>query len=182
MKFITRALLALFLITPLLAHADQASKQAKAEEIMQLTHVDQLMKRVMDQMTQRMQASATEQSARMHLTPDQQTAFSDYQAKLNQLITNSVSWDKIKPIMVKVYTETYTDEELDGILAFYRTPVGQSMIAKNPELMSKSMTLMMQQMSTLQPQIEQLSKDFATKMQQSTRTPAPATSTSAPAK
>lgn len=174
MKCINRILLALLLLTPFFAHADQASKQAKAEEIMQLTHVNQLMKRVMDQMTQRMQASATEQATRMHLTPDQQTAFNDYQAKLNQLITSSVQWEKIKPIMVQVYTETYTDEELDGILAFYRTPVGQSLIAKNPEIMSKTMTLMMQQMSTLQPQIEQLSKDFATKMQ-STSTPAPAT-------
>lgn len=172
MKLITRTLLALLLITPLFAHADEASKKAKVEELMQLTNVNQLMPQMLGQVSERMKASAAEQSANLKLTPAQQTVYDDYQQKISNLITGSVNWDKMKPIMIQVYTETYTEEELDGILSFYRSPAGKAMVAKAPQLMSKSMTLMMQQMSTLQPQIEQLTKDFAEQMQKSGPPPA----------
>jgi len=82
----------------------------------------------------------------------------------------------MKPVMVQAYTETYTDQELDGILNFYRSPAGQAMVAKSPELMSKTRTAMMQQIGALQPQVEQLTKDFAEKMKQ----PAPAPSAPTP--
>ncbi|MDW5264750.1 MULTISPECIES: DUF2059 domain-containing protein [Acidobacteriaceae] len=167
MKLITRTLLALLLITPLFAHADEASKKAKVEELMQLTNMNQLMTQMLGQMSERMKASAAEQSANLKLTPAQQTVYDDYQQRIGNLITGSVNWDKMKPIMVQVYDETYTEEELDGILSFYRSPAGKAMVAKAPQLMSKSMALMVQQMRTLQPQIEQLTKDFAEQMQKS---------------
>lgn len=180
MKFIIRILLALFLVAPLGAHADApASKQAKAEELLQLTHMDQLMSQMLGQMTERMKASADQQAAGMHMTPEQKTAYDSYQQKLDQLLASYLNWDKMKPVMVQAYTETYTDQELDGILNFYRSPAGQAMIAKSPELMSKTRTAMMQQISALQPQVEQLTKDFAEKMRPSTP---PTTTTPPPAK
>lgn len=170
MKFVTRILLALLLFTPLFAHADEASKQAKAEELLQLTHMDHIMSQMIDQMTARMKATADQQAASMHFTPEQKSAYDDFQQKLNQLLASYLSWDKMKPLMVQVYSETYTDEELDGILNFYRSPAGQAMVAKTPELMSKSMNLMLQQMTTLQPQIQQLTRDFASQMKNATPT------------
>jgi len=108
------------------------------------------------------------------MTPEQKTAYDGYQQKLDQLLASYLSWDKMKPVMVQAYSETYTDQELDGILNFYRSPAGQAMVAKSPELMSKTRTAMMQQISALQPQVEQLTKDFADKMKQSAPAPAAA--------
>jgi uncharacterized protein len=178
MKFITRILLALFLFAPLAAHADApSSKQTKAEELLKLTHMDQLMSQMLGQMTERMKASADQQAASMHMTPEQKTSYDDYQQKLDQLLASYLNWDKMKPVMVQAYSETYTDQELDGILNFYRSAAGQAMVAKSPELMTKTRTAMMQQIGALQPQVEQLTKDFAEKMKQST--PAPATTPAA---
>lgn len=172
MKLITRAVLILLLFTPLFAHADPASKQAKIEELMQLTHTDRLMSQMLEQMTVRMKANADQRAASLHFTPEQKSAYDDFQQKLNQLLASYLAWDKMKPVMIQVYSETYTDEELDGILNFYRSPAGQAMVAKSPELMSKTMTEMTQQMSTLQPQIQQLSRDFAAKMKEAAPAPA----------
>ncbi len=172
MKLITRTLLALLLITPLFAHADEASKKAKIEELIQLTNMNHLMSQMLGQMTERMKASAAEQASSMNMNAAQKAIYDDYQQKVSQLLTDTVSWDKMKPVMIQVYSETYTDEELDGILNFYRSPAGQAMVAKSPQLMSKTMTLMVQQMSTLQPQIQQLTKDFAAQMQKSATPPA----------
>lgn len=175
MKFITRILLVLFLVAPVAVHAQgtatSSSKQAKVEELLQLTHMDHLMSQMIDQMTARMKASADQQAANMNFTPEQKTIYDDYQQKLNQLLAGYLNWDKMKPVMVQVYSDTYTDDELNGILNFYRSPAGQAMVAKSPQLMTKTMSAMMQQMGTLQPQVQQLSKEFAEKMQQSSATP-----------
>jgi len=41
---------------------------------------------------------------------------------------------KVTPKLAEVYAETFTEQELKDILAFYRTPTGQKMVAKTPEL------------------------------------------------
>ena len=55
---------------------------------------------------------------------------------LNEAITAAII--KIKPqllaVSVNTYAQTFSEEELAGILAFYRTPVGQAMAAKMPDL------------------------------------------------
>lgn len=40
-----------------------------------------------------------------------------------------------------VYTESFTEKELDEILAFYDTPVGKKMVAITPELTKKGMEI-----------------------------------------
>lgn len=43
--------------------------------------------------------------------------------------------------MATVYTESFTEEEIDKILEFYATPVGKKMIAITPELTKKGMEI-----------------------------------------
>lgn len=43
--------------------------------------------------------------------------------------------------MAAVYTESFTEKELDEILAFYDTPVGKKMVAITPELTKKGMEI-----------------------------------------
>ena len=52
--------------------------------------------------------------------------------------------------MSKVYAETYTAEELEGLIAFYSSPVGQSVLAKAPELAPEASRAM----ERLLPQID----------------------------
>ena len=41
------------------------------------------------------------------------------------------SLNKTKPALAKVYTDTYTEEEIDGILAFYKSPAGKVLASEN---------------------------------------------------
>ncbi|GAA4320755.1 hypothetical protein GCM10023115_47960 [Pontixanthobacter gangjinensis] len=43
--------------------------------------------------------------------------------------------------LAAVYTESFTEQELDKILAFYDTPVGKKMVAITPELTKKGMEI-----------------------------------------
>jgi uncharacterized protein len=158
--------LALVLILPTLAHADDASKRAKVEEMIRITKMDQMMSQMMDQMAERMKAMTSKQTANLNMSADQRKIFDNYQAHIHQIMADSISWDKMKPLIINVYSETYTDEELDGILAFYRTPAGQALIAKSPQLVAKTMDLVQKQMLDTQPKIQQATEDFTHQMKQ----------------
>ena len=43
--------------------------------------------------------------------------------------------------MATVYMETFTEDEIDSILAFYDTPVGKKMVATTPEVTKKAMEI-----------------------------------------
>lgn len=67
----------------------------------------------------------------------------------------------LKRDMVTAYAEVFTAEELQGLLDFYRSPVGKQFIEKTPELTRKSMQLQEKNFAKLWPKIEQALKEFA---------------------
>lgn len=158
--------LAVLLLLPTLAHADDASRRAKVEEMISATKMDQMMSQMLDQMSERMKTMTSQQTANLNMSADQRKVFDDYQAHINQIMADSLSWDKMKPLIITLYSETYTDEELDGILAFYRTPAGQALIAKSPQVLAKTMDLVQKQMLDVQPKIQQATEDFTHQMKQ----------------
>jgi hypothetical protein len=126
--------------------ADEASKSAKAEELLQLTQGDQMLK-MMEPMMKGMVAQMDKD-----MSAEQRAKVGEMQGKMMALV--AVRLSKAKPALVKVYTDTYTEEEIDGILAFYKSPVGKAFLQKMPEVMQRSMPVMMQMMGDLQPELK----------------------------
>lgn len=61
------------------------------------------------------------------------------------------SLDDIYEKFAQVYMENFTEAEIDQILAFYNTPVGEKMVAITPELTRKGMAIGQQWGQELQP-------------------------------
>jgi hypothetical protein len=130
------------------ARADEASKSAKAEELLQLTQGDQVMK-MMEPMIKGMLAQANKD-----MPAEQRAKVGEMQEKIMALVTMTLN--KAKPAFAKVYTDTYTEEEIDGILVFYKSPTGKALLQKMPQVMQRSMTVMMQMVGDLQPEINKI--------------------------
>ena len=163
------ALAAAFFLALPAAHADEASKRAKVEQLFVLTKVDATMGQMVLQMSAAMKRTAQEQAAKQQLTPEQQAYTDKFTAKVDNILKESLSMDTLKPVFLKVYMDTYTEEELDGIIAFYQSPAGKAFIAKTPQLMQRSMQLMQQQVMEVQPQLEQAQKELMDEMTQSAK-------------
>jgi hypothetical protein len=149
------------------AHADEAGKAAKIEEMLKLTHVDQLM----DQMIAQMQPMMDEQMNKMEeqlkgsvgLPPEAKGMSAEFGRRMLAWLQQKLSWEKMKPIYTKIYSETLTEEEIDGAIAYYRTPAGQSMIKKMPVLMQKSMSLMGDMMNDMIPEFTKIAEELEKK-------------------
>lgn len=82
------------------------------------------------------------------LTPEQQ-------AKLAQ-ITLEVSGKMVTKMLAKMPTimaEVFTEAELEGLVRFYESPVGKSLIAKTPEMSAKIAPLMPELMAEMRTEM-----------------------------
>ena len=67
-------------------------------------------------------------------------AFNRYRENvLKDLITPEAK-QAVRNTLLKNAREIYTQEEIDGMIAFYGSPVGQAVVAKNLHLIKKSMS------------------------------------------
>ena len=158
MKRIVVALLFLLPLAPPV-HADEATKRTKVHELVALLHVDQVSTQIMTNLNRQMQGLSAHQFGATP-TAEQQKQFSDFQTKVAGLVQQAVGWKVIEPDFEKLYSDTYTEPEIDSILAFYKSPVGQKMLAQSPEIASKSQAIPQQHMATVEPQLRQMVTDF----------------------
>lgn len=85
-------------------------------------------------------------------------------AKTFDTLSKEMSWDALKEDYVTIYAETYSEEELKGLIEFYKSPIGQAFTKKQPELMKRSMVLMQKRMMKWMPKIQAMSKDMMESM------------------
>lgn len=142
------------------ARADDASKRAKVEELFTVMQVSKMSNQIVAAVQKQMDSTMHSMPGMDQLTPDQSRVLNEYQTKIMALVNNSVSWKVLEPDMVDLYASTYSESEIEGILAFYKGPVGQAMLAKSPELTQKSMQISRTRLSALQPKITDLMNEF----------------------
>jgi len=142
------------------ARADEASKNAKIEEMMKLTNTDRMIQQTFDQV----KAMASTQFNQMDMPAGEQKASREFEERILSLMQERFA--KARPMLVKVYADTYTEEEVDGIVTFYKSPAGQAMLQKMPLLIQRSMAFSQQMVSDLMPEIQKMTKETAAKAHQ----------------
>ena len=163
---------------PVLAHADDASKHAKVEQMLTVTKIDTISQQMLSNVPAQVRTMASRQvKVQAASSPEQKKIVSDYLDQLQTIAKDGAKWDLVHPKIVDLYMATFTEPELDGILAFYKTPAGQALVAKTPEISGKTVQILQGSLSGLEPQFQAATKAFQTNMQQTSPgdgSPAPA--------
>ena len=154
-KFITLLALLIFASLAYCAPPSQESidrllVDAKVEQLLDtmLANVDQVMRRSMETSTQGQQ-----------LSPEQRQAVDGAAAKFVQVMREEMTWDKLRPLYVQIYQESFTQEEIDGLIAFYESPAGVAFVEKMPVVMQKSMSIMQSRMATMMEKMKAAMKE-----------------------
>ena len=87
------------------------------------------------------------------LNAEQQRILETMPGQIAQAFREEMSWAKLRPVYVRIYQETFTQEEVNAITAFYRTPAGAASIDKMPAVMQKSAV---ESQALMGPMIERL--------------------------
>jgi hypothetical protein len=104
-----------------------------------------------------------EQQALKGKTPTvkQQQAITKMKKRMIAIVQRELAWEKMEPIIIRLYKETFTEDEVIGMLSFYQTKAGQAVINKIPALMQKQMQQMQRMIVEMTPEMNKIEKDFA---------------------
>ena len=138
--------------------APLTTKTAKIEELFRLTKTDQMQKQMMAQMTAMMK-----QQMPAGGTPEQQKSAAEGMQKAMEFTAKKMGWDVMKPDFIKLYDNTYTEDEISGILMFYESAPGRAMLAKTPVLMANTMALVQKRMAEIMPELQEVVKKSLSK-------------------
>jgi Uncharacterized protein conserved in bacteria len=160
-------LFALGLLTGLLVcgsatAATATSQPASTASIKELLQVGQAHKRLdtMQALVGEMMHKANEQAlAGQPADAGEQKILDVQAAKFSALMKDQLSWNSLEPVYVDLYSKNFTQKEVDDMIAFYKSPSGQAMVAKMPAVMGQAVQVMQGKMAALMPQLRQISED-----------------------
>ncbi len=112
----------------------QATKAEKAREVFRVFQGDGMMEQIFEAMFA--QINAMTKQAHPELPNEVGDIIQD-----EILAALKESIPLVMDEMAAIYVRIFTEEELDAMLAFYRSPAGQSMLKKMPEAMAETLPL-----------------------------------------
>jgi len=146
----------------------EPARIAAIEELFLLTDVVQMQREAMP----RLQGEFMGQFGRRYLDPllkpieDPKLAADrqEFEQHVASLIAERVDFRRSMDLFVKMYAEVFTPEEIDGMVAFYSSPVGRSVHRKAPELATKGLALAQQQINDAMPEIQKMTLQWVESM------------------
>lgn len=130
------------------AHAAPPS-EASIDELLAVTRVQRMLDGMFVNMDHVMRQSMASAVGNRPVSPEQQRVLDAAPGKFMEVMREELSWARMRSLYVEVYRDTFTQEEVDGLLAFYRTPTGAAFVEKMPVVMQKSMSVMQARLGPL---------------------------------
>jgi hypothetical protein len=153
------AILLLAFTFSLTAHADDASHRAKAQEMMAILHSQQMVENIAEGLKKQFPEAANDIIG-ANPSPEKKTHAADFVKHADQMIDTQLSWTALQSAFTDIYVKNFTEEQLDAIIAFYKTPAGLALLTTMPTINNQVAEYGNQRITDLKPQLKQIYDDF----------------------
>jgi len=140
------------------AFGQDATRRALAEELLERANIKESMEKSLAMVRQAIPAQMGQMQKAYGQTNDSANVTREMDQVMD-VVAKELSWDNLKESYITLYAETFTKEELEGIIAFYKSPAGQAYTKKLPQLMQRSMELSQKLIQQVMPRIQALAKE-----------------------
>lgn len=151
------------------ARADEPASEASIRQLLEVSQSKKILDSTLAQMDGMLRSAMKQATAGQPLNPAQEAVMADMSAKLVALFRQELDWATLESTYVDIYRRSFSQREVDGMLAFYRSEVGQAVIAKMPLVMQNSMQLMQDRTLAMMPKIQKLAAESAERMRQAAK-------------
>lgn len=146
------------------ANPDGNSYYDSVEELLLLMKMDETLERSFAQIRPIMIQQFQETTGR-ELTPEQGEVMGKYLGRLFDVMAEEMSWEKLKVDFIQIYMSVYTEEEIQALIGFYQTPVGQKTVEKTPFLLEQSMEISQKYMLSTLPKIQAIAEEMKAELE-----------------
>ena len=142
--------------------ADDLSHRKAAAKLLEVTNVQQILEKVKAsvEVTMRQQLEA------LKLSQDGREAASKAQQEMMEWFSEFFAWEKTRDMYTEIYVETFTEDELNELIAFNQSPLGQKVLKKMPELVQRSMEKTQQVLREAEPEVKRRLRKIILELEQ----------------
>lgn len=101
------------------AQTPTAAQVKKVEKLLEISHFDKMMEQQMDMIVNSI---------------SKQSGSTRYDKEFKELFSEIINIETFKKDMIKAYLKTFTEQEIDEMIKYNQSPLGQKILKKLPEL------------------------------------------------
>lgn len=155
----------IFALGSFISFSALAADQNTQDDIDELFEVMQAEKMI-DTMYQQFGAMFDNMREQMGVKPDEMPIFEKHNQKMVELMRKEMGWAQMSGDLKTIYSQNFTEQEIAEILAFYKSPVGQSFVEKMPAITQESMMLGQQMAMNAMPKIQEVAQQLQAELQE----------------
>ena len=158
------------LVVPLLlglsfgALAEAPPSDASLRELLEVTDARKLVDSALLQMEQVSDRTAQQAMAGKDLSAANQESIQKFRARLSAILRDELSWEKLEPMYLDIYRSSLTQDEVNGMLEFYKSDVGRAMTRKMPDIMQASVVEVQKRIPAMLKRMEEARNEFVVQM------------------
>jgi hypothetical protein len=122
------------------------ARAAKIEEMLTLTGLKPTLEQRIAEEKKQLKWYAHVQSSIREVPkdkePEEQGITAAYVKDMNGIAEAQLTWEKIKPSIIRYCADNFTDEQIDSIVDFYKSPTGMLMLEKGKALNTTTAAVM----------------------------------------
>jgi hypothetical protein len=115
------------------------ASDASIRQMLELTNARQMIAGLKGQMTGMMNTAMQNTMKGQSITPERQAILDRMAAKMSAVVSDMLNWDDLLPIYLRTYRDSFTQDEIDGAIKFYKSAAGQAYVKKLPLAMQNVM-------------------------------------------
>lgn len=136
--------------------AQNTSHRAAAEEFLLLINTDKMIEPMTEQMKRMFQAQFSQLGGDSFEGINVDT----YLEAMTEILNEVFAWEKIKDEYIDVYTETFTEQELKELIAFYSTETGKKYTELTPQVNQRTMLVAQGKMTDVMMRMQAVSEQM----------------------
>jgi hypothetical protein len=141
--------------------ADSTPSEASIKQLLEVTQAHKLIDSTLAQMDGFMKQTMQQATQGQKVSPQIQKDIEKRQSEALAMSKELLDWNKLEPMYVRIYQKSLTQQDVDGMIAFYRTASGQAVISKMPLIMQNTIGEMQQMMAPVIQRMRQDQQDIA---------------------
>jgi hypothetical protein len=138
-KRLATALVCILMSAGAAAANNAPASDASIREMLELTNAQQMIAGMKGQMSAVMNTAMQNAMKGQSLTPERQAVLDRMATKMSAVVADMLNWDALLPIYLRTYRDSFTQDEIDGAIKFYRSAAGRAYVKKLPLVMQNVM-------------------------------------------
>lgn len=152
-------LLLILAALPALAQQAAPPSDESLRQLFEATHASRMLDNLLSTFDTGMQAGMREALKGAKPNARQQQIIADMRAQIVAEFRSTLSWQKLEPIYLDIYRRNFTQQEVNDMLAFYRTPSGRAVVDKMPTAMQQASQAAQSMLPQLVQHLKQIQSD-----------------------